>query len=72
MKSIYSTESKKFAERLYKARLKAGLSQAHVAKSLSCNQSYISKVESGQTRLDIVQLKMFARLYKVNLDKLTD
>lgn len=70
MRSIYSMESRKFAARLRAARIKAGLSQKDAAESLCCSQSYISKVESGQSRLDIVQLKEFARLYKVALTTL--
>lgn len=70
MKSIYSNESKALAARLSNARKKSGLSQVQVAEKLNCSQSYISKVERGDLRLDVVQLKAFARLYKVSLDEL--
>jgi transcriptional regulator with XRE-family HTH domain len=72
MKSIYSSESKQLAARLRKARLASGLSQEQAAKALRCTQSYISKVERGQLRLDIVQLKSLARLYRVSLGYLAD
>jgi transcriptional regulator with XRE-family HTH domain len=71
MKSIYSSQSKKFAERIRTARLKGGLSQKQAAEALSCSQSYISKVETGQARLDIVQLKEFARVYGVSFRELS-
>ena len=63
-KTIYSKDHKYTIERLKKARLDAGLGQIKTAKLLGKTQSYISKVESGQRRIDIVQLKEFARIYK--------
>lgn len=67
-KTIYSKEHKYVVERLKKAREEAGLSQSEVAKLLHRTQSYISKIESGQRKIDVVQLKEFAKIYKKNLD----
>ncbi len=55
-------------ERLKRARKEAGLDQEKVAKLLGVSQSYMSKVESGQRRIDLVQLKQFARIYKKPLN----
>lgn len=63
-KTIYSKDHKYTVERLKKARLDAGLDQAKVGRLLKKSQSYISKLESGQRRVDIIQLKEFARIYK--------
>jgi transcriptional regulator with XRE-family HTH domain len=63
-KTIYSREHRILVERLKKARKEAGLDQEDVAKLLGVSQSYISKMESGQRRIDVVQLKAFARIYK--------
>jgi transcriptional regulator with XRE-family HTH domain len=67
-KAIYSSEHKHIVERLKQARQEAGLDQTKVAKLLGRTQSYVSKVESGQRRIDIVQLKQFAHIYKKDLD----
>lgn len=67
-KAIYSDDHKYLVERLRKARDEAGLGQTKVAKLLGRTQSYISKVESGQRQIDIVELKQFARIYKKGLD----
>jgi transcriptional regulator with XRE-family HTH domain len=67
-KTIYSKEHKYIVEQLKKAREETGLSQREAAKFLQKTQSYISKLESGQRKIDVVQLKKFARLYKKSLD----
>ncbi len=67
-RAIYSNEHKQIVERLKKARLESGLGQVEVAKKLSKTQSYLSKIESGQRRFDVLQLKEFAKIYKKPLD----
>ena len=62
-KSIHSKEYKVVLERLRKARLEAGLTQSQVAKKLGHHQSYVSKIESGERRVDVVELNKFAKLY---------
>lgn len=66
-KAIYSKDHKYTVEQLKKARQEAGLDQVDVAKLLGKTQSHVSKVESGQRRIDIVALKEFARIYKKDL-----
>jgi transcriptional regulator with XRE-family HTH domain len=68
VKVIYSKEHRSLVERLKKARKEIGLDQSEVAKLLGVSQSYVSKLESGQRRIDIVQLKTFARIYGKNID----
>lgn len=66
-KAIFSKDHKHTVDQLKKARLDASLDQAEVAKLLGKTQSHISKIEAGQRRLDIVQIKEFARIYKKDL-----
>ena len=67
-KTIYTREHRVLVKRLKRARREAGLDQQEAAKLLGVSQSYISKMESGQRRIDIVHLKRFAKLYKKQID----
>ncbi|MCI0614218.1 helix-turn-helix transcriptional regulator [bacterium] len=66
-KTIYTSEYKNFAQKLRKAREDVGLTQVEVAKIMKESQSFISKVEAGQQRLDILEVKQFAKLYKKDI-----
>ncbi|MBI2673745.1 MAG: helix-turn-helix transcriptional regulator [Candidatus Zambryskibacteria bacterium] len=67
-KAIFSKDHKYTVGQLKKARLEAGLDQAEVAKLLGRTQPHVSKIEAGQRRLDITQLKEFAKIYKKSLE----
>lgn len=67
-RAIYTNDHKKIAALLKKARVEVGLGQSEVAKILGRTQSYISKIESGQRRFDVLQLKEFAKIYKKNIN----
>ncbi len=66
--SLYSKEHDEIVTRLKQARMQVGLSQLEVAHKLGKTQSYLSKIESGQRRLDVLQLKELAKIYKKSLD----
>lgn len=63
-KTIYTQVYKKIIERLIKAREDVGFTQIQVAKKLGKHQSFISKCETGERRIDIVELKVIAKIYK--------
>ena len=69
-KTIYTEEHQILVKRLVEARLKAKLKQEDVARLLKKTQSYVSKLESGQRRIDLIQLKKLATVYKVKLERL--
>lgn len=46
-----------FREFLRSVRLEAGLTQVDVARNLGVHQSYVSKYESGERRLDVIELR---------------
>jgi len=66
-KSIHSKEYAYFVERLRNAREEAGLTQVDVAKKLKRPQSHISNIETGQQRVDVVELQRFAKIYKKDI-----
>src|SRR5258708_32680354 len=51
-------------ERLREARKAAGLPQKKVAEPLGKPQSFVSKVESGERRIDPIERETFAALYE--------
>ncbi len=54
-------------KRLRKARLAAGLTQVDVAKALRRPQSFVTKCELGERRIDPIELQTFAALYRKRL-----
>ena len=62
-KSIYSKDYKEIISRLKKARINCNLSQQAVADKLGKPQSYVAKIESGERRLDVAEIKKFAIIY---------
>ncbi len=67
-KTIHTSEYLKITDRLKQARLDSGLTQEEVALRIKKPQSYVSKVEAGEQRIDVVELKSFAKLYKKSIN----
>jgi transcriptional regulator with XRE-family HTH domain len=55
-KSLHTPEYEYFRSLLVAAREKSGMTQAEVAARLGRPQSFVSKYESGERRLDVVEL----------------
>lgn len=67
-KSIYSKEYKNIIERLKTARLDVGMKQEDLASKLKKPQSYISKIERGERRVDAAELKELAKILKKDIN----
>jgi transcriptional regulator with XRE-family HTH domain len=67
MKSVHSRRYQRLLDRLKAARRTAGLTQVDVARALGKPQSFVSKCESGERRIDVVELEVLARLYGISL-----
>jgi transcriptional regulator with XRE-family HTH domain len=69
MKVRLSEEDAAFRETLRLTRQAAGLTQVQAAKRLGVKQSFISKCESGERRVDAVELTEFCRAYGLSVSK---
>ena len=58
-KSIFSNEYRLFLRLLKQTRESAGLTQEQVATSIGQTQSFVSKCERGERRLDVVEVRAF-------------
>ncbi|MDP2675311.1 MAG: helix-turn-helix transcriptional regulator [Dehalococcoidia bacterium] len=63
----YQKTYRRFLARLREARRQAGLTQAEAARRLGKPQSFLSKCESGERRVDFVELLVLAELYGVEI-----
>ena len=66
-KTIYTKEYREIISRLKQARVDVGLKQEDVALKLKKPQSYVSKIERGERRLDVAEVKKFAIIYKKDI-----
>jgi transcriptional regulator with XRE-family HTH domain len=57
--------------RLVQARKDAGLTQVEVARMLGKANSFISKCELGERRVDFVELQQLAKIYEKDLSFFT-
>jgi transcriptional regulator with XRE-family HTH domain len=64
MSKTYSQKREELLERLRLARLESGLTQVEASKKLKKPQSYISKIERGERKIEAVELGDFANIYK--------
>lgn len=68
MRSLHTPRYRLFVERLRAARGQARMTQVDAAKNLGVPQSFVSKIESGERRVDFVEVERLADLYKVPLE----
>jgi transcriptional regulator with XRE-family HTH domain len=70
-KSIFSASQEKLQFLLKEARREAGLNQVELAKKLKRPQSFVSKYENGERRLDMVELREVCQALKIPLPTFT-
>ncbi len=66
-KSIHTREYSIFLQLLIETRQKMGLTQVRLGNELPFEQPAISKIERGERRIDIVELKMICDRLGVSL-----
>lgn len=64
-KTIHTKEYCDFIQLLCSERKRLGLSQLEVANRAGMTQSEVSKIESSERRLDIYELKLLLKVYRV-------
>ncbi len=60
-KSVFTQKHDRFRQMLVQARKDSGLTQVQLAERLARPQSFVSKVERGERRLDVVEFFEVAR-----------
>jgi transcriptional regulator with XRE-family HTH domain len=66
-KSQHTRQYRRLIEALRRTREKAGFTQEEVAARLKTYASFVSKCESGERRIDVVELAAFLEIYEVDL-----
>ena len=64
MQSPHTPEYRAFIKRLVAARRAAKLTQVDVARALAWPQSRVSRMETGDPRVDVIELRQLARVYR--------
>lgn len=63
--SLHSDENKALVAVLVKARKAADISQTELADRLNKRQQFVSRIESGERRVDLLEFVMIARALKI-------
>lgn len=66
-KSLNSYEQKVLQDQLYTLRIASGLTQKELADLLNVPQSFVSKIESGERRIDIIELRDICKCLDTNI-----
>ena len=65
-KTIYNSKYHEFLENLRNRRIDAGISQTELAEQLGVTQSYISKWERSERRLDLLEVLQYCKAVGIN------
>ncbi|MBX3415235.1 MAG: helix-turn-helix transcriptional regulator [Pirellulales bacterium] len=71
-KSIFTADQRKLQELLRQIRLGAGLRQLDLAEKLGQPQSFVSKYESGERRLDLLEIRHICQAVGIPLRDFID
>ncbi|MBX2987778.1 MAG: helix-turn-helix transcriptional regulator [Bdellovibrionaceae bacterium] len=66
-KTQHTKDYRRLLQELRTARVVAGYTQKEAAKSLGKHPPFISKIESGERRVDVIELIALCTLYKVKI-----
>ena len=66
-KTLYTREQAVLMKLLRELRQEAGLRQQDLAGQIGEPQSFVSKIESGERRLDILEMRQLCRAFGLSL-----
>ncbi|WP_375472778.1 multiprotein-bridging factor 1 family protein [uncultured Nostoc sp.] len=65
-KSVFSEDYDRFRQLLIEARKAAKITQAELSAKLELPQSYVSKYERGERRLDVIEFLQVAQVLEID------
>lgn len=69
LKNIHSSDHQKLCELIRRLREERGVTQQALAQKLGFPQSFVSKVETGERRLDILELRSVCLALEIPLKR---
>lgn len=69
-KSLHSEHYQALLNALVDARIKKNVSQAELAKAVNKPQSFVSKFENGERRLDVIEFIIVCKALRVDARKI--
>ena len=70
LRAFHSPRYHTMCRRLKEARIRAELTQEQVARALGQPQNFVSKCETGERRIDPIELADFMALYGITFEAL--
>jgi transcriptional regulator with XRE-family HTH domain len=68
-KRIYMAQRGRLVSLLREMRIEAGLTQVDVAARIAKDQAYVSRYESGQRRLDVLEVREICKAIGITLEE---
>lgn len=65
--TLYKKENELLTTMMREMRIAAGLTQAACAEALGKPQSFVSKIEGGSQRVDLIQLREYCNICDISL-----
>jgi transcriptional regulator with XRE-family HTH domain len=68
-KKVYIAQRDRLVTLLREMRVEAGLTQADLGKYIKKDQAYVSRYESGQRRLDVLEVREICQALGITLEQ---
>jgi len=67
-KKVYTAQRSRLVTLLREVRIEAGLTQMELAVRIERDQTFVSKYESGQRRLDVLEVREICQAVGITLE----